>query len=110
NGLGQPIGWTRVLANQIDQTNIGYVEKATLMPPDVTHPDPWYLFDYTSCIVSNVPVGTSIQVPIAADGWILVPQQNDSPFNTLGAGMFVANGNQVILNSTTLDAFPPIDL
>jgi hypothetical protein len=110
NGTGQPINWTRVLADKIDQTNIGYVEKATLMPADASHPSPWYHYDYTDCIVSPVPVPGSIQVPIAADGWILVPQQNDNPLNPAGVGMFVANGNQINLNSVKLDAFAPVNL
>ncbi len=33
------------------------------------------------------------------DGWILVPQQMDNPTNPAGVGMFVANGNQVSLDS-----------
>ena len=48
--------------------------------------------------------------PLRADGWILVPQQMDNPVNPAGVGMFVANGNQVVLDSTTLAPFPSIDL
>lgn len=111
NGLGQPINWNRVLDNQINATDIGYVEKATLMPPDISHPTSWYHYDYVHCIVSNVaPSAPSIQVPIDVNGWILVPQQNDNPLNPAGVGMFVANGNQVNLDTVSLDAFPAIDL
>ncbi len=111
NGFGQPINWNRALANLINPSDIGYVEKATLMPADISHPDPWYHYDYQNCLVTNgaVPLG-SIQVPIAADGWILVPQQNDNPLNAAGVGMFVSNGNQIFLDSPKLDAFPAIDL
>jgi len=111
NGSGNPVSWVRVLPNQIAATDIGYVEKAKLMPADLFHPFPWYKFTYKYCIVTNDPVNPNqIQVPIAADGWIAVPQQDDDPQNELGTGLFVANGNQIVLNSTTLEAFPPIDL
>ena len=110
DGAGNPINWTRVLSNLIEQTNIGYVEKATLMPADISHPNPWYYYDNTNCIVSSVPVPGSIQVPVDADGWILVPQQSDNPLNAAGVGMFVANGNQIYLNSAKLAAFPAINL
>ena len=111
NGAGLPINWTRVLADKIDQCDIGYVEKATLMPADITHPFPWYQYNYQHCIVnaaSNPAV--TIGVPVDAQGWILVPQQNDNPLNAAGNGMFVANGNQIRLNSVKLDTFTPIDL
>ena len=112
DGFGNPVNWNRVLSNLIDQSNsnIGSVEKATLMPPDGSHPNPWYKYDYTPCMVSNVPVAGSIQVPIAVDGWILVPQQNDNPLNAFGVGMFVPNNDQILLDSTALAPFPAIDL
>lgn len=110
DGAGNPINWNRVLGNLIDQTYIGYVEKATLMPADLSHPFPWYQYNNTNCYVSSVPVPGAIQVPVAADGWILVPQQNDNPLNAAGVGMFVANGNQINLNSAKMDSFPPINL
>ena len=106
DGLGLPINWQRVLAPQINATNIGYVEKATL----VNLPYPHYVFNNQDCYVSNSPIPGAITTPVAPDGWILVPQQMDNPTNPSGVGMFVANGNQVSLNSGTLDAFPSIDL
>jgi len=111
NGIGQPINWTRVTPAEADQTYIGYVEKANLMPPDITHPLPWYQYNYAYCYVSSAPVAApNIQVPIAADGWILVPQQNDNPLNAAGVGLFVPNGDQLVVNSAKLDTFPPINL
>lgn len=107
---GNPINWNRVLADKIIGTDIGFIEKAKAMPPDLNHTTPWFDVKKQACIVSNVPVGTALQVPIVADGWILVPQQNDNPLNELGSGMFVPNGNQIILNSELLDTFAPIDL
>ncbi len=107
---GLPINWKRVLGGQIDGTNIGYVEKAVLMPADIFHPFPWYQYNNKDCVVNGAASATTISVPVAADGWILVPQQNDNPLNTSGVGKFVSNGNQIVLNSVTLDAFTPIDL
>lgn len=110
NGAGIPINWTRVLADKIDACDIGYVEKATLMPADATHPFPWYHYDYQHCIVNAASSPGIIGVPVDAQGWMLVPQQNDNPLNAAGVGMFVANGNQINVNSAKLEAFPPIDL
>jgi hypothetical protein len=106
DGAGHPINWQRVLAAQIVTTNIGYVEKAIL----VDLPFPHYVYDTRDCYVSNTPVAGAITIPVAADGWILVPQQMDNPVNPAGVGMFVANGNQVALHSATLAPFPSIDL
>ena len=72
NGLGQPINWTRVLANKMGGCNIGYVEKATLMPPDSSHPFSWYYYDYQYCIVNAASSPGIIGVPVDAQGWILV--------------------------------------
>lgn len=111
DGAGNPVNWQRVLAGHMGQRKIGHIEKAALMPADATHPFPWYKYTNTDCIVSSLPVPAGkLQVPIAADGWILVPQQHDNPLNGAGVGMFVSNGDQVSLDSTKLDAFPPIDL
>jgi hypothetical protein len=110
NGLGQPINWSRVLADKMGQCDIGYVEKATLMPADITHPFPWYHYDYQYCIVNSGSAPGIIGVPVDAQGWILVPQQNDNPLNAAGTGMFVANGNQISVNSAKLETFPSIDL
>lgn len=110
DGSGNPVNWQRVLSNLMGQCNIGYVEKATLMPADFSHPYPWYKYNNVDCVVSSVPVPGSIQVTIDAQGWIKVPQQQDNPLNSAGDGMFVANGNQLVLDSTKLMAFPPIDL
>lgn len=107
---GFPINWIRVNGGQIEGTDIGYVEKATLMPPDGSHPTSWYQYNNRNCIVNGATTATAIGVPVAPDGWILVPQQSDNPLNPAGVGLFVANGNQIELNSTTLDAFPAIDL
>lgn len=106
DGAGLPVNWQRVLPSQVGTTHIGYVEKAIL----VNLPFPHYVYNNQDCYVSNVPIGGAITTPVAADGWILVPQQMDNPTNPAGVGMFVANGNQVSLNSSTLDVFPSIDL
>ncbi|MEO8762671.1 MAG: hypothetical protein ABI416_00195 [Ginsengibacter sp.] len=106
DGAGLPINWQRILAPQIGATNIGYVEKATL----VNLPFPHYVYNNKDCYVSNSPIAGAITTPIAPDGWILVPQQMDNPTNPAGAGMFVSNGNQINLDSTTLTPFPSIDL
>ncbi|MEO6188109.1 MAG: hypothetical protein ABIO82_00525 [Ginsengibacter sp.] len=106
DGSGLPVNWQRVVASQINATNIGYVEKAIL----VTVPFPHYVYNNKDCYVSNVPISGAITTPVASDGWILVPQQADNPTNPAGVGMFVANGNQISLNSTTLAPFPSIDL
>ncbi len=103
DGAGNPINWKRVLGNQIPATNIGYLEKATLNP----FPIPHYEYNNKDYYVSNVPIPGALTTPVAADGWILVPQENDSP---LATGLFVPNGNQILLDSTTLAAFAPVDL
>ncbi len=111
DGAGMPVNWVRVSPAQAGQTNIGYVEKATLMPPDISHPVPWYQYNNANCLVSSTPVAApDIQISIAADGWILVPQQNDNPFNAAGVGLFVSNGNQLLVDSASFDAFAPVDL
>ncbi|MEP6950662.1 MAG: hypothetical protein ABI863_15360 [Ginsengibacter sp.] len=103
---GLPINWQRVLASQIGTTNIGYVEKAIL----VNLPFPHYVYNTMDCYISNIPIAGAITTPVAADGWILVPQQMDNPVNSAGIGMFVANGNQIVLDSRTLAPVTPIDL
>ncbi len=103
DGSGNPVNWKRVLPGQISPTHIGYLEKATL----VSSPFPHYVYNNKDYYVSNSPVPGALTTSIAADGWILVPQENDSP---LAGGMFVPNGNQLLLNSQTLSAFPSTDL
>ncbi|MBI5216198.1 MAG: hypothetical protein HY960_10640 [Ignavibacteriae bacterium] len=106
DGGGAPINWQRVTPAQIGTTKIGIVQKATLENLPVPH----YVYNNKDCLVSNVPIAGAITTPVAADGWILVPQQNDNPLDPAGNGMFVANGNQIMLDSKSLDGFPPINL
>lgn len=110
DGAGLPINWQRVLAPQINQTNIGYVEKAVLVTPPLPL-SPFYVYDNKNVYVNGAPpLPGDIIVAPDAQGWILVPQNNDDPTNAAGVGLFVANGNQILLNSTSLMPFPPIDL
>lgn len=109
NGAGQPINWQRVLPSQIGQTFIGEIEKAVLVIPPAPE-DPFYQYNNTNCYVSSVPIAGAFTTAPDAQGWILVPQQNDNPLNVAGDGLFVANGNQIILDSTSLMPFPPINL
>ena len=104
---GLPINWIRVLGPQISQTNIGYIEKANL----VTTPFPHYVYDNHNVYVNGVPpLPGDIIITPDTQGWILVPQNNDDPVNPAGVGLFVANGNQIMLDSTLLIPFPQIDL
>jgi hypothetical protein len=106
DAAGTPINWQRVKVGQISQTNIGYVEKASL----VNLPFPHYVYHNQDCFVSNIPIPGAITTAVTADGWILVPQQKDNPLNPAGVGMFVANGNQINLDTNSLAAFPPVNL
>ena len=109
NAFGTPINWQRVLPGQIPQTNIGYIEKAVLVTPPL--PDlPFYDYNNVDCYVSSVPIPGAFVTAPNAQGWILVPQQNDNPLNPAGAGLFVSNSNQIMLDSTSLMAFPPVNL
>jgi hypothetical protein len=110
NGAGQPINWQRVLPSQIGQTFIGEIEKAVLVIPPLPD-DPYYDYSNTTdCYVSNVPIAGAFTTAPNAQGWILVPQNADDPGNLAGVGLFVSNGNQILLNSNSLMPFPPIDL
>jgi len=106
DATGLPVNWQRVLAPQIAQTRIGYVEQATL----VALPFPHYVFNNKNVYVNGVASPTIIAVTPDAQGWILVPQNHDSPMDPAGNGLFVANGNQIALKSTLLMPFPQIDL
>ena len=107
DGAGLPINWQRILSPQIGQTHLGYVEKANL----VALPFPHYVFDNKNVYVNGAPPAPGdIIVTPDAQGWILVPQNHDDPTNAAGSGLFVPNGNQILLDSTSLTAFPPIDL
>jgi hypothetical protein len=107
DGAGLPINWQRVLPGQIGQTNIGYVEKANF----VALPFPHWEFDNKNVYVNGAPpLPGDIIVTPDAQGWILVPQNHDDPTNAAGVGLFVANGNQIMLDSTSLMPFPAIDL
>ena len=109
NGLGAPINWQRVLPGQIPQTNIGYIEKAVLVTPPL--PDlPYYDYNNVDCYVSSVPIPGAFVTAPSAQGWILVPQQDDNPLDPTGDGLFVSNSNQIMLDTTTLMAFPPVNL
>ena len=109
NGAGQPINWQRVQSSQIGQTYLGYIEKAVLVVPPL--PDvPFYDYNNTDCYVSNAPIAGAFTTTPDAQGWILVPQQHDNPLNAAGVGLFVPNGNQIMLDSTSLMPFPAIDL
>lgn len=107
DGAGLPINWMRVKGSQISQTNIGYIEKANL----VTLPLPHYVYNNHNVFVNGAPpLPGDIIITPDAQGWILVPQNSDDPVNPVGAGLFVANGNQIMLDSSSLMPFPQIDL
>lgn len=106
DAAGAPINWQRINAGQIRKTHIGYVEKAI----KVNFPFPHYVYHNTNCYVDYVTTAGEITSIPNANGWILVPQQKDNPLNAAGVGLFVANGNQILLDSKSLAAFPDIDL
>ena len=101
NAAGRPINWQRVLPSQILQTHIGRIQKAVLVTPPA--PDPPYLdTTYTQCYVSNAPIPGAFVTTPDAQGWILVPQQHDNPYNLAGVGLFDANDNLINFPSTVL--------
>lgn len=83
-------GWQPVLANQIAPTLIGHWQ------PFIGPTKKYWVNNPT-------PAPGELVVPVAADGWIKVPQ--DIAF----AGNFSSNGNMINLISPTLAAFPSAD-
>lgn len=94
--------YTQVPMSHISPLEIGKIENyAPAFPGD---PNPVK----TRPVVVNGPLNPGDVVPtVTGDGWIQVPQQNNvfSP-----QGNFVANGNMIGLITTSLNAWPTINL
>jgi len=94
--------YTQVALSQISAVEIGKWEiYAPAFPGD---PNPVKTKPY---VVNGTPSPTVLVPGVTGDGWIQVPQQNDV-FSA--AGNFAANGNMIGLITTSLNAWPPIDL
>jgi hypothetical protein len=94
--------YTQVAMGQISPVQIGKHE--VYAPAFVGDPNPVKTKPY---VVNGTP-GPSVLVPsVTADGWIQVPQENNV-FNASGA--FAANGNMIGLITTSLNAWPAVDL
>jgi hypothetical protein len=101
DGAGNPVAWHVVDSSQIAPTDIGKWEHyAPAFPGD---PNPIKIKHY----VVNGAAGPSTLVPSVVAGWIRVPQESDV---FAASGSFVPNGNQILLDTTTLRPWPSIDL
>ncbi len=94
--------YTQVGLAQISAVEIGKIEVyAPAFPGD---PNPVK----TKPVIVNTPPNPGIIVPsVTGDGWIQVPQQNNV-FSA--AGNFAANGNMIGLITTSLNAWPRVNL
>lgn len=86
--------WTPVLPSQIMPTWIGTSEKLVGANLQVT--EVW---------VNGTHPGTEIIVTPAADGWIPMPQEGN-----LSSGLFTPNLNMIVLDTTTLAPWTPVDV
>ncbi len=95
DAAGNPTGpWTPVLPAQIARTVIGKWERYNFMT---------FSFDTKKYTVNGTAGPNEVVAPIAADGWIKVPQENNA-FSPSGA--FFPNGNMIELISNSLAPFP----
>jgi len=97
DAAGNPLGagtWSPVLPAQIARTEIGHWERFNFITMTIE----------TKKYTVNGTVGPNeLVAPIAPDGWIKVPQEN----NWLSAaGAFGSNGNMIELVTQSLQAFP----
>ena len=89
-----PGPWNPVLPNQILPTMIGTSEKLV-----------GAILEVSSVVVNGTASPTEIAVTPAADGWIPMPQEGN-----LSTGLFTPNLNMIALDTTTITAWPPIDV
>ena len=90
--------WTPVLPAQVGRTEIGHWERFNPFP--IPH------MDTKKYTVNGIVGPNELVATIAADGWILVPQENNA-FTATGA--FASNGNMIELISQSLAPFTPAD-
>jgi hypothetical protein len=91
----RPAGpWNPVLPNQILPTPIGVSEKLVGVNLEVSQ-----------VIVNGTASPSVIAVTPAADGWIAMPSEGD-----LSTGLFLPNLNMIILDTTTIAAWTPVDV
>jgi hypothetical protein len=86
--------WNPVLPNQILPTTIGASEKLVGANLEVS-----------KVVVNGTNSATEIAVTPAADGWIAMPQEGN-----LSTGLFLPNLNMIILDTTTIAAWTPVDV
>jgi len=85
--------WTPVLPHQIGPTWIGTSEKLVGANLEVTE-----------VYVNGTNPATEIIVTPDAQGWIAMPQEGN-----LSTGLFTPNLNMIVLDTTTIAPWPPID-
>jgi hypothetical protein len=86
--------WNPVLPNQITPTTIGASEKLVGGNLEVS-----------KVVVNGTNSAAEIAVTPAADGWIAMPQEGN-----LSTGLFVPNLNMIILDTTAIAAWTPVDV
>ena len=86
--------WTAVLPAQILPTLIGYSEKLVGVDLEVS-----------TVVVNGVASATEIAVTPDAQGWIPMPSEGN-----LSTGLFTPNLNMIVLDTTTIATWTPIDV
>jgi hypothetical protein len=107
NAAGVPIGgWAKVLQPQIGKTNIGKLERANPNFP-ATDPNPIEVVEYFVGAAGPGELSATIFSDAQGD-WIQVPQESSSALGPVG--FFTPNGNMIALHTTSITAFPTVDL